>query len=237
MNNRVLFFLVWFLPCGALSQYHENLMFGLKTGIGFNVLTNLPNVLITDDNKPVYSFSESTSVSPAVSVFSHYRFENSQIALEGRIGYSQLVRDVKKESLNTDAFERFNFNYSFLSLGLFAKVYLYRGLIVGVGGNLGSCLNSSSGIHYDSSFGSASYDLQNQEHISKALKGRANITACAIAAYEFKIGLSVEAGYYYGITDIIETNVNPYNFSESPNKVHSIQFSIGWAISKNGFYM
>jgi hypothetical protein len=210
-------------------------MFGLRIGGNYSTVTNLSNMLVNDENKPTYAFSEKTSYSPAVSLFSHYHFEETQIALEGGLNYMQIAVDVDKNSLETASNETFNFQYQYLGLGLYTKVYLYRGLLVGVGANMGICLNSSSGITYQSSTGSMAQDLQSEEHIRQALKGRANVSAGAVLGYEFKFGLSVRASYLYGFTDLVETGVNPYKFSEVTNNARSMQVAVGWAISRTGF--
>lgn len=217
------------------AQYHDELMFGLRIGGNYILVTNLTNVLINDENKPMYEFSEKTTYTPAVSLFSHYRFKETQIALEGALNYNQIAVDVDKNSLVTTSKETFNFRYQYLGFGLYTKVYLYRGLMVGVGTNMGICLNSSSGIAYQSSTGSMAQDLQSEEHLRQALKGRANVTAGAVLGYEFKFGLSVQASYLYGFIDLVETGVNPYKFSEAKNNARSLQFAIGWAIGRQGF--
>ncbi len=221
----------------AYSQYHDELMFGLRIGGNYSTVTNLTNVLINDENKPMYEFSEKTTYTPSVALFSHYRFKDTQIALEGALNYSQIGVDVDKNSLVTSSIERFNFKYQYMGMGLYAKVYLYRGLMVGVGTNMAFCLNSSSGIAYQSSTGSMTQDLQSEEHIRQALKGRANVAAGAVLGYEFKFGLSLQAAYLYGFTDLVETGVNPYKFSEVKNNARTLQFAIGWAISQKGFYL
>ncbi len=218
------------------AQYHDELMFGLRIGGSYSTVTNLTNVLINDENKPMYEFSEKTTYTPAVSLFSHYRFKDTQIALEGALNYNQIAVDVDKNSLVSASKETFNFQYQYLGFGLYTKVYLYRGLMVGVGTNVGTCLNSSSGIAYQSSTGSMAQDLQSEEHIRQALKGRANVTGGAVLGYEFRFGLSVQASYLYGFTDLVETGVNPYKFSEVRNNARSLQVAVSWAVSRKGFY-
>lgn len=228
--------LIYLTQSPLKAQYHENLMFGLKIGADYSLITNLTNTLVNDQNKPMYEFSEKSNFLPTASLFTHYRFDKTQVAVEGRISYYQIANDVDKRSLVTSASENYNIRYQYLAFGLLSKVYLYRGFNFGIGANFGSCLNASSGIEYKSSTGTVAQNLQSEEHISQALKGRANITAGAMLGYEFKFGLSVEAAYYYGLTDMVETIVNPYNFAESRNNSRSVQLTIGWAISKEGFY-
>lgn len=235
---RLLVISVLLLQVAAISsaQYHDNLMFGLKIGTNYSLLTNLPNILVNEENKPLYKFSEKSDFLPSVSLFSHYRFPDTQIAFDGRISFYQIGSEVEKRFLVSSTVETYNISYQYLAIGIYTKVYLYRGFNFGIGANIGSCLNTSSGITYKSTVGTVAQHMQSQEQIRQTLKGRANINAGVIIGYEFKFGLSVEASYFYGLTDIIETNVNPYNFAESKNHPRSFQFTLGWAISKDGFY-
>ncbi len=232
----ILTFIMFAGSGAARAQYHDELMFGLRVGGNYSQITNLTNVLINDENKPMYEFSEKTTYSPAVSLFSHYRFQETQIALEGALNYNQIAVDVDKNSLVSESKETFNFHYQYLGFGLYTKVYLYRGLMVGVGTNMGFCLNSSSGIAYQSSTGSLAQDMQSEEHIRQALKGRANVSGGAVLGYEFRFGLSVQASYLYGFTDLMETGVNPYKFSEARNNARTLQVAVSWAVSRKGFY-
>ncbi len=236
MRIVTLLLLLLSVVISSTAQYHDNLMFGIKGGANYSLLTNIANTLVNDENKPLYRFVEKNTYSPSVSLFSHYRFKDSQVAIDGRISYYQLALEEQKVSLVSSTIERYNFNYQYMALGIYSKVYLFRGFMAGVGINAGVCLNSSSGIEFESNTATQAKNLQSQEHIRQAIKGRSNIMAGAIMGYDFKCGLSLEASYYYGINDMIETIVNPYNFSECRNNSRSIQFTIGWAISKEGFY-
>ena len=100
------------------AQYHENLMFGLKIGADYSLMTNITNTLVNDENKPMYKFSEKSNYLPAVSLFTHYRFDKTQVAVEGRISYYQIANDVNKSSLVTTAVENYNIRYQYLGLGL-----------------------------------------------------------------------------------------------------------------------
>jgi len=212
-------------------------MFGLRLGADYSQITNITNVLVNDENKPMYSLTDNTGYTPTASLFAHYRFKDTQIAIEGSLNYSQISTNIEKISNISSSIEDFNLKYQYLGVGLYTNVYLYRGLLIGVGTGFVFCLNSSSGIDYQSSTGSMAQNLQSEEHIRQALKGRANITAGAVLGYEFKFGLSVHASYLYGLTDLVETGVNLYKFTECRNNARTLQLTIGWAISTQGFYL
>jgi hypothetical protein len=65
------------------------------------------------------------------------------------------------------------------------------------------------------------------------LKGRTNVSIGVGAGYEFSFGLSVDARYYYGISDVLETEVNNFHFIENNNASRVLQISLGYAIPYN----
>ncbi len=238
--RRILIGIVSFLliSFGAITaQYHENLMFGVRLGVDNSHVTNITNMLVNEENKPMYSLSDKAGYTPAANVFTHYRFKDSQVAVEGSLTYNQIGAKIYKCSFFTSDVEQYNIKYQYVGVGLYTKVYLYRGLMMGVGIGYDVCLNSSSGISYQSSMGSKAQNLQSEEHIRQALKGRANLTVGAVLGYEFKFGMSMQLSYLYGLADLVETGVNPYKFTESSNNSRTLQLTVGWAISTHGFYL
>ena len=62
------------------------------------------------------------------------------------------------------------------------------------------------------------------------LKGRTNFSVGIGLGYEFTFGLSVDVRYYYGISDVMETEVNNFHFIENNNASRVIQVTLGYAI-------
>jgi len=48
--------------------------------------------------------------------------------------------------------------------------------------------------------------------------------------YDFNFGLMVEARYVLGLSDVIETRANGFNFIENVNRGSGFQVTLGWAI-------
>jgi len=65
------------------------------------------------------------------------------------------------------------------------------------------------------------------------LKGRTNFSIGVGVGYEFSFGMSLETRYYYGISDVVETEVNNFRFIENKNASCSLQFTIGYALPYN----
>jgi len=62
------------------------------------------------------------------------------------------------------------------------------------------------------------------------IKGRTNFAPAVGIGYEFSNGLTLDARYYYGISDVIETEVNNFHFIENKNASRSLQITIGYVL-------
>ena len=76
--------------------------------------------------------------------------------------------------------------------------------------------------------------MQVTEHISQSVKGRTLVRADLSLGYDFQTGLTVEAFYGKGFTDLLEVGVNSYNITEHRNDSQYIGVSIGWILLKSG---
>jgi hypothetical protein len=65
------------------------------------------------------------------------------------------------------------------------------------------------------------------------LRGRTNVSLGVGVGYEFPFGLSVDARYYYGISDVLQTEVNNFHFIENPNASRVIQIAVRYAFPYN----
>jgi hypothetical protein len=65
------------------------------------------------------------------------------------------------------------------------------------------------------------------------LKGRANFAFGISLGYELANGISFDASYYFGISDVVETEINNFHFIENRNMSRVIQLMIGYAIPYN----
>lgn len=217
----------------AKAQYSENLMFGLKAGAERCQMTGLSNMMITEENRPLYTLSDEIVYVPSVSLFAHYHFSESQIALEGVIGYRQTSAEAQRASdFDTESFVA---RLHHVTAGVNFRFYVIKGLNVAIGMEAGPCINGTTIMEYNSQSCSNSQLMQRREHIRECIKGRHTALADVVLGYELPIGFSVEAIYRKGLTDLIETGVNNYGFTECSNRSSYIGVSIGWAIGVKGF--
>jgi hypothetical protein len=109
------------------------------------------------------------------------------------------------------------------------KVYPAGGLFVGIGPQIGLNINNTN-LTYESNMPELGPDLQIQQSLREVLKGKSDFSILAAFGYEFEMGLSLDARYRLGLTDVIETQSNGFNFIENKNWSHGFQFNVGFAI-------
>ena len=77
-------------------------------------------------------------------------------------------------------------------------------------------------------------DLETQQLMRNVIKGRTNVSLGFGLGYQFLNMIYVDARYYLGVSDIIETMPNNYNFKEVKNNSWGVQLTVGWAIVSTG---
>ncbi|MCD4698254.1 MAG: hypothetical protein K8S16_18670, partial [Bacteroidales bacterium] len=73
-------------------------------------------------------------------------------------------------------------------------------------------------------------DIRIQQQMRDVLKGRNNFCVGISTGYDFPFGLSIDARFYYGVSDVMETEVNNFNFIENNNSSQTFQITLGYAI-------
>ena len=116
-----------------------------------------------------------------------------------------------------------------ISIELWYKAYVFRGLYLGTGPRLGFNL-TPGGLYYTSN-GEELYgpDIRIQQQMRDVLKGRDNFSFGVGMGYDFANGVSVGARYYHGISDVLTTEVNNFNFIENRNTGRIFQVSLGYS--------
>ena len=174
--------------------------------------------------------------------FLNFTFENGALGIESEIMYAQQGSDLQFNNAEKDFNWKMQFNYQYINaLGLF-KVYPwggserpFSGLNTSVGAQLGFTLASQNIMYTSGGPGRLpdwGTDLQQQQQLRNVLKGKTNFGFNLNLGYEFrKFGLTVDARYYMGLTDVVETQSNSYNFIENKNSNTAFQFCVGWDFS------
>lgn len=208
------------------------LQFGLKAGAVYTNITNLAKMLVSDPYYTGYTFENSSQVGFTGGIFLNYKLEGSISAIYSELSYSHLGNKLHYSDIYDFNYD-FILKYNYVNMDMWYKAYIFKGMNLGAGPRIG--LNVSPGGIYYNSNGEDKFgpDIRIQQQMRDVLKGRTNFSLGVSAGYEFEFGVSIDVRYYYGITDVTETEVNNFHFIENQNNSRVLQFTIGYAIPYN----
>ena len=139
---------------------------------------------------------------------------------------------------------RVQFNFSYLDLFLLTRFNIIDNLAIGVGPHVGLVLNGNK-IEYRSLEENTGFDdfelhlrdLQIQQNLRTALKAQSAISMVGSILFDIPIGdlegrrIGLEARYYLGLSDVLETLANGYDFIENQNKRrHTFELRLNYFI-------
>jgi hypothetical protein len=207
----------------------KNLQFGFKAGAVYSKITDLSKVLVSESYYTGYTFENKNTWGFTGGIFLNYKFEETISALYSELSYSRLGNLLQYSDIYDLNYD-FIIEYDYVNLELLYKAYIFDGLHLGVGPRIG--FNLSPGALFYFSNGEDIYgpDIRIQQQMRDVLKGRTNFSLGITAGYEFSNGISIDVRYYYGISDVMETEVNNFHFIENKNSSRYLQFTLGYAI-------
>mgnify|MGYP003521171783 CR=1 FL=1 len=128
--------------------------------------------------------------------------------------------------------EKYDINYHFVDFSLGAELLIYKGLYMGFFGGYGLNLNPKNGIKYTSNLyeNYLEYDNDKQIVTNQSFSGMNDWFAGINLGYEFYSGLVIELNYKAGLSDIINTKSNKYDFRNSFNNTQQISLLIGYSL-------
>ena len=162
-------------------------------------------------------------------LYLNYKFRESISAFYSELSYSRVGNKLHYSDINDLKYD-FTIQYNYVNLELWYKAYILERFHLGAGPRIG--FNLSPGALYYTSNGEDLFgpDIRIQQQMRDVLKGRINFSLGVSAGYEFTFGLSIDARYYYGISDVMETEVNNFHFIENHNASRVMQITFGYAI-------
>lgn len=214
------------------NQDNNFLQIGLKAGGVYTSITNLSKVLVSESYYTDYTFENSSAWGFTGGLYLNYKFEGSISAIYAELSYSRLGNKLHYSDINDLVYD-FIIKFDYFNIELWYKAYVLNGLHLGAGPKIG--FNLTPGDMYYTSNGEAIFgpDIRIQQQMRDVLKGRTNVALGVGVGYEFSFGLSIDARYYYGISDVLETEVNNFHFIENNNASRVIQLTLGYAIPYN----
>ena len=171
---HVLFFCV---ATGAFSQPNHNkdddnyLRFGLTVGGVNTSISDLSKVLVSESYYTGYTFKNNPQWGFTGGVFVNYKFTESVSAIYSELSYSPLTTVLHYSDINDFEYD-FKVQYQFISIELWYRAYVFKGLYLGTGPRVGFNL-TPGGLFYTSNgedlFGP---DIRIQQQMRDVLKGR-----------------------------------------------------------------
>ena len=99
---------------------------------------------------------------------------------------------------------RIEFKYQYIDISTLVKVYPAGGFHFALGPEIGFNV-ASTNLDYTSNMPELGPDLQITQSLREVLKGKNDIGVLVGVGYDFDFGLMIEMQYRFGITDVIET--------------------------------
>ncbi len=236
VNKSLMLSFAFVLACvSATAQYKSDATYGVKAGASFCKITEIPKMLISEGYYSGYSFTEDFRPSFSASLFLSYKIPQSPIGLEGRISY-----DATNIRTTYDDIEGFTYTVDgkFQTVGASAHVkgYAFKGLYLSAG--IGYCWSITKDIFSYSSNSSdmdwgdfyVPTDEETADEFSEAFSANGSAYLPLALGYEFPIGISVEARYRRGLSDVIATRTNRHDFGEADNRLNSFGMLVGWGL-------
>lgn len=222
-----------FLPLKSMAQESD---FKLNVSIsgGYNINTNVGDIFVPEDYYSNYEFKDKGSFVFGGNVLCIYHKPNTVLGAEGGFTYYQKYTDLDysdNQGLEYTVEQR----YHYLGLMAALKVYPWKhGFNVSVGGRIAAVL-TPNGISYSSNQEDEKFarfewatTSETERQMNEKLTGRPDASIGGGFGYEFPIGLNVNLRYHYGLTNIIRTEINDFNWAEQKTNSHSIEFSVGY---------
>lgn len=229
----ILLVLILFIP-GIMTRAQKSrddnfLQAGIKAGAGYSTITDLSKTLVSESYYTGYTFTNNGQPGFTGGLYINYKLQGSISAFYGELSYSRLVNKLHYSDINELEYD-LTLKYDFLNLDFCYKAYIFEGLAVAAGPRIGFNL-TPGGLFYTSN-GESIYgpDIRIQQQMRDVLKGRSNFAIGISLGYELANGLSVDARYYFGISDVLETEINNFHFIENRNMSRVIQLTIGYVI-------
>lgn len=230
MKNFFLLLLA-LLPVAWLGAQPESdvWFYGFKAGVNRHQIQDVSTTIIPDVfPTETYTTEMVPSLGFTGGVILYHRFYDSRFAVQPEILFSSRSSDFNYTDIR-DLEYSVRFGYQYVSLGGVIKLYPAAGISFGIGAQAAFNVATDQ-LKYTSNMPELGPDLQIQQSLREVLIGSNDINLLLQAGYDFNFGLMVEARYVLGLSDLLETRANGFNFIENKNRGSGFQITLGWLI-------
>jgi hypothetical protein len=230
------------IPTVLFAQQNDNLTYGMQAGPTYSWVSNLQTTILSEPYYLNYTLKKKPRVGFTAGGYVEYKTLHTALVLGAQLTYSQQGSELDFNNSEKNFHYTMTFGYQYVNALLLAKFYPFedpqepspKGFNVSFGPQLGFNLSpenikyKSGGPGYQAAFGS---DLEQQQQLRNVLKGK-NIFGPSVGlGYKLNSGFIVDARVFIGITDVVETQANSYNFIENKNTNTAFQITFGYDFS------
>ena len=221
------------LPLKSMAQ-ESDFKLNVSVSGGYNINTNVGDIFVPEDYYSNYEFKDKGRFVLGGNVLCIYHKPNTILGAEGGFAYYQKYTDLSysdNQGLEYTVKQRYHY------LGLMAAIKVYpwkHGFNISAGGRIAAVL-TPKGISYSSNQEEEKFarfewatTSETERQMNEKLTGRPDASIGGGIGYEFPIGLNVNLRYHYGLTNIIRTEINDFNWAEKKTNSHSIELSVGY---------
>ncbi|PZR25399.1 MAG: hypothetical protein DI535_18175 [Citrobacter freundii] len=222
------------------------LIFGIYLGANKAEIKDLKATIMPETFFTGYTLDPSKMTGFSGGFFVNRRFDQSLFGLQLELNYGQYGSSLHFNNSVQDFYYDMDFKYEYVSIAPMGKFYFGRldngmtglgHLYIGAGAQFGTNIASDNifftggGNGWSTLFGSS---IEQQQQLRNVLKGRSNFGLLGSVGYEFvrkekDTGFTFDFRYHRGISDVLETMPNSYNFAETKfNRINYLQAAISF---------
>lgn len=224
----------WLLALGLAANLgaqpeHDTWFYGFKAGATHHQIYDIQTTIIPEVfPEDTYQTELLSQIGFVGGLSFYHRFYKSRFAVQPEILFASRGGDFHYTD-SRDLDYNIKLNYQYLSLGTLVKVYPAGGINFGMGAQVAFNV-ATDRLVYTSNMPELGPDLQIQQSLREVLVGSNDINLIGQVGYDFIFGLQVEARYVLGLSDVLETRANGFNFIENVNRGSGFQVTLGWLI-------
>jgi outer membrane protein with beta-barrel domain len=235
---------VWLLPAAlfcqsAQSQVFDGARISLRAGADYSYITGLETTILSEPYFTDYSLKGKHIFGFTGGIGFNGEIKNSIVSMDLDIMYAQQGSELLFNNTAQNWNYQMQFKYQFINIPLLFRLYPFNrhhdglhGFNLGAGAQLGlniasnDLLYTSGGPGRLPAFGT---DLAEQQQLRNVIKGKNQAGLLFNIGYDIpNIGLDIDFRYHAGLSDVVETQTNAYNFIENKNVNNTLQLTIGW---------
>lgn len=222
--------------CKWPDEHPGKLTVGFRVGAAHSRIGSLTSVLESGDKKPTYEWDKGFYVMPTLSLFAQYQIDRVGFELEGSY-YSQGEKLTYGNTVPKPIEAEYRFVNHYIGAGLNLKLYLTRGLYMGVAGRYGFLMGEQNIDYKCDDTNAKRLDVRKQ--LNEQISTTDEIGAGVILGWEHESGFHTELRYMHGLTDMLNVEKNNQTDKTSNNSGYTdcncqtnwVSLTVGFSIT------